>query len=227
MSKDSITNIPATDNMPQKPQYIHEQHNTNCQQFFGPVTGCVFAMPGANVYQTPQPAMNPPKAKAKKKHTANANKTDAPPLTLTFTRKRGLTEQHLALMLNILQREQWIMSESDPDSFIDLFSGKESDCHIIWNPEIGKGILRDLFRMMLDGGFIECPNGYKYVQIIESHFIYPDGQYVIGLKGGYTSKKAQNVIDNCRKVLLINPKAGNYSDTEEIRKIFSDIRYDG
>lgn len=227
MNRDSANNIQAIDNMPQKPQYIHEQHNTNCQQFYGPVTGCVFAMPGANVYQSPQPSNKPTKTQPKKKHTANADKTDTPPLTLTFTRKRGLTEQHLALMLNILQREQWIMSESDPDSFIDLFSGKESDCHIIWNPDTGKGILRDLFRMMLDGGFIECPGGYKYVQIVESHFIYPNGQHVTGLKGGYTSKKAKNIIDNCRKVLLINPKANNYSDTEEIRKLFSDIRYDG
>ena len=227
MNRDSANNIQAIDNMPQKPQYIHEQHNTNCQQFYGPVTGCVFAMPGANVYQSPQPSNKSPKTQPKKKHTANADKTDTPPLTLTFTRKRGLTEQHLALMLNTLQREQWIMPESDTDSFMDLFSGKESDCHIIWNPEIGKGILRDLFRMMLNGGFIECPKGYKYVQIVESHFIYPDGQYVIGLKGGYTSKKAKNVIDNCRKILLINPKASNYSDEEEIRQYFSDVRFDG
>lgn len=227
MSKDSITNIPATDNMPQKPQYIHEQHNTNCQQFFGPVTGCVFAMPGANVYQSPQAANTPSKAKPKKKRPAKADKNDTPPLTFTFTRKRGLTDQHLLLMLNILQREQWIMPESNPDRFIDLFSGKESDCHIIWNPDTGKGILRDLFRMMLEGGFIECPGGYKYVQIVESHFIYPNGQHVTGLKGGYTSQKAKNIIDNCRKVLLINPKASNYSDTEEIRELFSDIRYDG
>ena len=34
-----------------EPLYIKEQHNHNCQQFYGPVTGCVFAMPGAQVYQ--------------------------------------------------------------------------------------------------------------------------------------------------------------------------------
>lgn len=37
----------------EKPVYIHEQHNNNCQQFYGPVTGCVFAMPGAVVNQYP------------------------------------------------------------------------------------------------------------------------------------------------------------------------------
>lgn len=41
------------DDQPAKPVYINEQHNHNCQQFYGPVTGCVFAMPGANVNQYP------------------------------------------------------------------------------------------------------------------------------------------------------------------------------
>ena len=41
------------DDQPAKPVYINEQHNNNCQQFYGPVTGCVFAMPGANVNQYP------------------------------------------------------------------------------------------------------------------------------------------------------------------------------
>lgn len=41
------------DDQPAKPVYIKEQHNENCQQFFGNVTGCVFAMPGATVWQTP------------------------------------------------------------------------------------------------------------------------------------------------------------------------------
>ena len=39
---------------PAEPLYIKEQHNHNCQQFYGPVTGCVFAMPGAQVYQQPE-----------------------------------------------------------------------------------------------------------------------------------------------------------------------------
>ena len=42
------------DDQPAKPVYIGEQHNHNCQQFYGPVTGCVFAMPGAQVYQQPE-----------------------------------------------------------------------------------------------------------------------------------------------------------------------------
>ena len=36
-------------NQIQKPEYIEHQENNNCQQFFGPVSGCVFAMPGSYV----------------------------------------------------------------------------------------------------------------------------------------------------------------------------------
>lgn len=45
--------IKPMEDQPAKSVYIKEQHNNNCQQFFGNVTGCVFAMPGATVYQTP------------------------------------------------------------------------------------------------------------------------------------------------------------------------------
>lgn len=37
------------ENKAQKPEYIGKQENNNCQQFFGPVSGCVFAMPGSHV----------------------------------------------------------------------------------------------------------------------------------------------------------------------------------
>ncbi len=57
------------DDQPAKPMYIKEQHNHNCQQFFGPVTGCVFAMPGANVYQTPSGVE--PKASVPENATCN------------------------------------------------------------------------------------------------------------------------------------------------------------
>ncbi len=43
-------------NQAQKPEYIEHQENHNCQQFFGPISGCVFAMPESSVtLQAPQP----------------------------------------------------------------------------------------------------------------------------------------------------------------------------
>lgn len=45
--------IMPMDDQPAKPVHIGKQENHNCQQFFGNVTGCVFAMPGAVVNQYP------------------------------------------------------------------------------------------------------------------------------------------------------------------------------
>ena len=45
--------IMPMDDQPVKPVHIGKQENHNCQQFFGNVTGCVFAMPGAIVNQYP------------------------------------------------------------------------------------------------------------------------------------------------------------------------------
>lgn len=218
--------IETTGSNAAKPQYIHEQHNSQCQQFFGPVTGCVFAMPGAHVsppVNTGPAASSNNGGKTRKKKTGN-DATGHEVLSLTFSRRKGVMEQHFALVLSVLQKEGWIMSDSAPDAFIDFFSGKECDCRIVWNPDVGKGVLRDLMKMMMDGGFVSCPPGYGYIQVIESHFIYPDGTFVRGLKSGYTGEKAKTIIDKCRKILMCDPSRGTYSDHEEILEMFSDMR---
>lgn len=65
------------DDQPAKPVYINEQHNHNCQQFYGPITGCVFAMPGANVNQYPngtaQAASSSPKNSVEETQPATRN----------------------------------------------------------------------------------------------------------------------------------------------------------
>ncbi len=160
------------------------------------------------------------------------------PLKVTFSSCSGVSDNHLLLLYHTLVKEQWIMNDSNPDDFIALFSGHSSKCRVVWNPCKGKGILRELFRMMIESGFIICPDGYRYIQVIESHFVYPDGKYVTGLKGGYSSKKAQAVIERCRSILQIDPSDANCysshddtmkSDTDysdDINEMFSDVRWD-
>lgn len=160
------------------------------------------------------------------------------PLKVTFGRCAGVSKHHLLLLFHTLEREQLIMSDSNPDDFIDLFSGRSSKCRVVWNPKKGKGILRELFRMMIEFGFITCPDGYRYLQVIESHFVYPDGKHVTGLKGGFLGKKAQAVIERCRSILQIDPSDANCysshddtmkSDTDysdDINEMFSDVRWD-
>ena len=185
--------------------------------------GCLVPVPQG---VTPA-ALSQPKAPKKRSRPSTPNPAPAKePLLETFIRKKGLTDHHLTLLFSTLQKEGWIAENSNPDDFLSLFDGKPTDCKVIWNPSVGKGILRDLFQMMVDGHFIAPPPGFGYLRIIESHFIYPNGQYVQGLKGGYTSRKAKATIDTCRNILLINPRAKDFrSMKSEIEDEFSDIRY--
>ena len=126
---------------PAKPQYIHEQHNHGCQQFFGPVTGCVFAMPGANVYQTPSSTKTLTKTKtdsSSKKTTslpdvsaatikkARQNKKTAARELMTF-RSRGVHEQCLKLLYQQMVKDEWIEARTTCNDFIELFSGDRSE----------------------------------------------------------------------------------------------------
>ena len=215
--------------------HCHELHNPNAQQFFGPIYCCVIVMPGAHLNQTytspetaePTPCDATRSAKPSKRKRAPKGDDTFEPTLEVFLRRKGLTDAHFALLLSALQRVGWIDEATAPDEFVALFSGQPCDCHVTWNRSVGKGVLRDLFKMMLDGGFIRCPEGVQYLRLIESHFIYPDSQPVRGLKSGYASRKAQKVFDNCRKLLLIHPEASSFrSMADQIREDFNDIRYD-
>lgn len=74
---------PVTPNV--TPANIHEQHNTNCQQFFGHVTGCVFAMPGANVYQQPTATAG----KSSSSLSSSSKKTSSLPKVTASTVKKA------------------------------------------------------------------------------------------------------------------------------------------
>ena len=66
-------------NQPQKPEYIERQENNNCQQFYGPISGCVFAMPGSTVnMQAAQPNQEPIGPVSKEEINALFNETHAP-----------------------------------------------------------------------------------------------------------------------------------------------------
>lgn len=82
------------ENQPAKPEYIKVQHNHNCQQFFGPVTGCVFAMPGAVVNQYPNGAA--PKATS----TPDENATRNPQLS-----KDSILEYVMRLHPSLVRKE--------------------------------------------------------------------------------------------------------------------------
>jgi len=55
-----MNNNPNIQTMPDRDHHtsIDKQENHNCQQFFGPISGCVFAMPGSTVNQMTPPTVD-------------------------------------------------------------------------------------------------------------------------------------------------------------------------
>ena len=91
--------IQPMEDQPAKPVHIEKQENHNCQQFYGPVTGCVFAMPGATVNQYPNAVTT--QNDAASKPSAHENATRNPQLS-----KKSILEYVMRLHpLHV--REEW------------------------------------------------------------------------------------------------------------------------
>ena len=206
---------PLTD-QPAKPQYINEQHNHGCQQFFGPVTGCVFAMPGANVYQS---AEKPKTATTKKSSSTStsslpdvsvakvkkAKKTKVTRELMTF-RSRGVHEQCLKLLYQQMVKDEWIEARTTSSDFIELFSGERSEGVIYWAGKYGKGTLVCLFRLMEVEGLIETEVGFTLPKILMGHFVDTKGQALTNLDNGDpASEKAGREMQEYIKIMKYNP----------------------
>lgn len=203
---------PVTPNV--TPANIHEQHNTNCQQFFGPVTGCVFAMPGANVYQSTE---KPKTATAKKSTSslpdvsaakikkARQTKKTAVRELMTF-RSRGINDQCLKLLYQQMVKDGWIEARTLENDFLDLFSGQRSEGVIYWACKYGKGTLVFLFRYMEMEGLIEYDAAFTLPKILMGHFVDTKGQHLTNLDNGDpASDKAGKEIEDYMKILKFNP----------------------
>ena len=215
---------PVTPNV--TPANIHEQHNTNCQQFFGPVTGCVFAMPGANVYQTPsstktmdstgsptvkktdsssKKSSSLPDVSAAKIKKARQNKKTAARELMTF-RSRGVHEQCLKLLYQQMVKDEWIEARTTCNDFIELFSGDRSEGIIYWSGKYGKGTLVCLFRLMEVEGLIEYDEVFTLPKILMGHFVDTNGQALTNLDNGDpANEKAGCEMQDYIKILKYNP----------------------
>lgn len=121
------------------------------------------------------------------------------PVTATFTKKRTQTYNIVALYQDLI-KEGWI-EEGNPDDFCALFEGEPSECRIVWTKKVGKDNLYALFKMMVDNNFITVPSGFGLQRIVESHFVYKNGEYVIGIDSGKPSDSARTLITSWRKLL--------------------------
>ena len=114
-----------------KPTYIHEQHNNNCQQFFGPITNSTFTMPTTSPSQSR-------KLKATKKKIDYKKKLSVKPKTLKyFTHgNNGLLKKQRRRVDIVYQKWcewDWIDNQTAPNDFDTFFDGKPRHCNITWN----------------------------------------------------------------------------------------------
>lgn len=134
-----------------KSTYIKEQHNENCQQFFGNIYGCTFTMPSA----PPRSSKATKRLKPQKKAAVAVGEK---PMTIKYYKhdNKGLLRKQRQ-RVDVLYRKWtewgWIDENTMPDDFDRLFEGSPCHCNITWTGT--NATLTKLFQILLKESFIE------------------------------------------------------------------------
>ncbi len=166
MSNHQTDNDPAQLSADRKPTYIKEQHNNNCQQFFGPISNCQFIMPAPAA----QEARQPKKAKPKPKRVATETTL---PKTLKYYQhgNKGLLRKQrkrVDMLYQLWVRLGWIDRNTDPDDFDAFFEGEPRHCNITWT---GNGTrLFFMLQKLLTCDFIEKQSHCSATSMVKEQF---------------------------------------------------------
>lgn len=216
-----------------KPTYINEQHNNNCQQFFGPIMNCTFTMPAASTSLK--------KASSKengRKYTQSVIPKQEKQHGLeypVFSKGSGVTDDHIKAVYIMLTTRGWISTQTNEVDFKRLFSGKSNDCEIIWTGQdkqggneptaLGISALYVLFKTMYDAELITTSSKTQKVgPIIESHFVDSDGHYLTNVSNvSTTSAKAKDYI---KQIIHIMQIRHNTEDIQRVLQEETESRYD-
>ena len=140
-----------------KPTYIKEQHNYNCQQFFGNISNCTFTMPPATPASSTQAtASTPQRKKPAQKKTAVA--ASVKPMTIRYYKhgNNGLLQRQRH-RVDILYRKwtewKWIDESTRPEDFDRLFEGLPCHCNVTWTGT--SATLTILLQELLKQSFVE------------------------------------------------------------------------
>ncbi len=149
-----------------KPTYINEQHNNNCQQFFGPISNCTFMIPAASPTSKQKPKATKQKTKAEKK-------TSGKPMTLkyyTHGNNGVLIKQRkrVDIVLRKFNEWGWIDDKTIPDDFDALFEGIPRYCNITW--KANTTILTILLQELIKQPYIQSQTGCSAKSLVEQQF---------------------------------------------------------
>lgn len=142
-----------------KPTYIKEQHNYNCQQFFGNITNCTFTMPAATPASSSSSATSSTtnRKRPKQKKAAVAATSEKPMTIKYFKHGNNSMLQKQRSRVDILYKKWtewgWIDENTKPDDFDRLFEGSPCHCNITWTGT--NATLTILLQELLKQSFIE------------------------------------------------------------------------
>lgn len=171
MSNHQTDNDPAQLSAGRKPTYIKEQHNNNCQQFFGPISNCQFIMPAPAVQEARQPKKAKPKRATQPK--ATPSKT-TPPKTLKYYQhgNKGLLRKQrnrVDMLYKLWVRLGWIDRNTDPDDFDAFFEGEPRHCNITWTGNSTR--LFFMLKKLLTCDFIEKQSHCSATSMVKEQFL--------------------------------------------------------
>ena len=130
-------------------------------------------------------------------------KRPAPRVTnATFTyRWLATAPQRITKLYQFLLRAQWIASDTNPDDFFSLFTGKESNVRIKWT---GSNLqLAYLIRVITEQNYISTPKRVGKWTCVYNHFVDKNSRQLPKLSRLHIPKKSKSAVEQMAE--LLNP----------------------
>ena len=131
-----------------------------------------------------------------------AKRTTPRVTTATFTYRWLTTTPHrITKLYQYLLRAQWIASDTNPDDFFSIFTGKESNARIKW---IGSNLqLAYLIRLMTEQNYISTPERIGKWTCVYNHFVDKNCRQLPQLSRLHIPKKSKSAVEQMAE--LLNP----------------------
>ena len=122
--------------------------------------------------------------------------------TATFTYRWLTTTPHcITKLYQYLLRAQWIASDTNPDDFFSIFTGKESNARIKW---IGSNLqLAYLIRLMIERNYISIPKRVGKWTCVYNHFVDKNSRQLPRLNSLHIPTKSKLAVEQMAE--LLNP----------------------
>lgn len=120
----------------------------------------------------------------------------------TFTyRYLDKCPERIMLLYQALLKGEFIDKATKPDDFMALFEGKPSDVKIKWTGSLSA--LWYLFKVMLEKGLVEKPEGVGQWVVVQSHFVDEKSRMFADFNKQKAPLKLKNILETI--VGVMNP----------------------